>query len=78
MVILMGKGSFEAKYGLIGLKGLMTFMRPPLNKKLFPVHRPSGLKRAEWDSVFSCLKKKKKLFDYPPPHVHFSLLKKWN
>ena len=22
MVILMGKGSFEAKYGLIGLKGL--------------------------------------------------------
>ena len=24
MAILMGKGSIEAKYGLIGLKGLMT------------------------------------------------------
>ena len=24
MVILMGKGSIEAKYGLIGLKGLMA------------------------------------------------------
>ena len=27
MVILMGKGSIEAKYGLIGLKGLMKNLR---------------------------------------------------
>ena len=25
---------------------------PPLNKKLFPVHRPGGLKRADWDFFF--------------------------
>ena len=25
-------------------------LRPPLNKKVFPVHRPGGLKRADWDS----------------------------
>ena len=22
---------------------------PPLNKKVFPVHRPGGLKGADWD-----------------------------
>ena len=27
-------------------------VRPPLNKKLFPVHRPGGLKRADWDFLF--------------------------
>ena len=26
----------------------IKLMRPPLNKKLCPVHRPSGLKRADW------------------------------
>ena len=30
-------------------RGLFLTMRPPLNKKLFPVHRPGGLKRADWD-----------------------------
>ena len=27
-------------------------LRPPLNKKLFPVHRPSGLKWADWIFLF--------------------------
>ena len=27
-------------------------IRPPLNKKLFPVHRPGGLKRAETGTSF--------------------------
>ena len=26
--------------------------RPPLIEKLFPVHRPSGLKSADWNSFF--------------------------
>ena len=26
-------------------------IRPPLNKKLFPVHLPSGLKRADWNFI---------------------------
>ena len=41
---------------------------PPLNKKLFPVHRPGGLKRAEWDFFlfFSC---------YSPLPVHSSVYK---
>ena len=30
MVILMGKGSIEAKYGLIGLKGLKLIILPIL------------------------------------------------
>ena len=32
-----------------------SVLRPPLNKKLFPVHHPSGLKRADWNffSIFS-------------------------
>ena len=29
---------------------MLILFRPPLNKKLFPVHRPSGLKRANWNS----------------------------
>ena len=29
---------------------------PPLNKK-FPVHRPGGLKRADWNFVFHIFKK---------------------
>ena len=31
-------------------------VRPPLNKKLFPVLRPSGLKRADWNSFFFIFK----------------------
>ena len=30
-----------------------SLLRPPLNKKLFPVLRLSGLKRADWNSFFS-------------------------
>ena len=26
--------------------------RPPLNKKLFPVYRPGGSKRADWNFLF--------------------------
>ena len=31
--------------------------RPSLNEKLFPVHRPSGLKRADWNVCFFIFKK---------------------
>ena len=27
-------------------------IRPPLDQELFPVHRPSGLKRAYWNFFF--------------------------
>ena len=36
----------------------LTLMRPLLDKKLFPVHRPGGLKRAGWDFYFFQFKKK--------------------
>ena len=42
-------------------------MRPPLNKKLFPVHRPGGLKRAECDFFFRF--KKNKLFTTPSLYI---------
>ena len=29
-----------------------TIIRPSSNKKLFPVHRPGGLKRAYWNNFF--------------------------
>ena len=38
-------------------------VRPPLNKKLFPVHRPGGLKRAFLFHVI-----KKNFFLLPPVH----------
>ena len=31
---------------------VVTNLRPPLNKKLFHVYRPSGLKRADWNFLF--------------------------
>ena len=31
----------------------IILVRPPLNKKSFPVHWPGGLKRAYWNSFFS-------------------------
>ena len=36
----------------------MSRVGPPLNKELFPVHRPSGLKRAVWNFFFSIFSKK--------------------
>ena len=33
-------------------------VRPPLNKKLFHVHRLGGLKRADWDFFFMIFEKK--------------------
>ena len=35
-----------------------TYIRPPLNKKVFPVHRPDGLKRADWDFFFMIFEKR--------------------
>ena len=35
-------------------------VRPPLNKKLFPVNWPGGSKRADWNFFFHLFKKKKK------------------
>ena len=32
-------------------------VRPPLNKKLFPVHRSGGLKRADWNFFFMIFEK---------------------
>ena len=31
------------------MKVMRHNIRPPLDKKLFPVHRPTGLKRADWN-----------------------------
>ena len=36
--------------------GDFSGIRPPLNKTLFPVGRPTGLKRCDWNSFFSCFK----------------------
>ena len=33
---------------------------PPLNKKVFSVHQPVGLKRADWDFFFMIFEEKKK------------------
>ena len=35
-------------------------LRPPLIEKLFPVNRPSGLKRADWNFFFIIFEEKKK------------------
>ena len=40
---------------------------PPLNKKLFPVYRPGGQKRAYWNFYFPVFSKKKKKNLLPPP-----------
>ena len=45
-------------------------IRPPLNKKSFPVHRPGGLKRAEWEGFFFHVFKKKNCLT-PPHHCTF-------
>ena len=49
--------------------------RPSSNKKLFPVHRPGGLKRAYWNLFFPSFKL---LTPPPPPSVHSSLYKNKN
>ena len=38
--------------------GLVDKLRPPLDKKLFPVDRPSGLTRADWNFFFIVFEKK--------------------
>ena len=44
---------------------MYSYVRPPLNKKLFPVHRPDGLKRAGWNFFFRVFNLTS--FFYPPP-----------
>ena len=41
---------YETKNGLT-----QSALRPPLNTKLFPVHRRTGLKRADWNNNFFSL-----------------------
>ena len=44
-------------------------LRPPLNIKVFPVHRPGALKRADWNFFFHIFKKYSFFFLlYPPVH----------
>ena len=38
-------------------------VRPPLNKKLFPVNWPGGSKRADWNFFFHLFNNKKKKKD---------------
>ena len=45
---------------------LISELSPPLKKKLFPVQRPSGLKRADWNFFFHIYKKKIFLLSPPP------------
>ena len=39
------------------VKKIITNVRPPLNKKSFPVHQPGGLKRADLDFFFMIFEK---------------------
>ena len=54
----------------IGAKNiyLKPIVRPPLNKKLFPVYRPGESKRADWN-FFSHLFKKKIFFLLFPLYI---------
>ena len=51
--------------GPLIIQDYLLSVRPPLNKKLFPVHRPGGLKRAYRNFFFHIFKKK--IFFYFPP-----------
>ena len=44
--------NFNMLNGIVHATKSILKIRPPLNKKLFPVHRLSGLKRAYWNFVF--------------------------
>ena len=46
--------------------GCVGGIRPPLDEKLFPVDRPSGFKRADWNSFFF------DFFFFPKKYVHSS------
>ena len=41
---------------------------PPLNKKLIPVYRPGGSKRADWNSFFHLFNN---FFFFTPPPLYF-------
>ena len=45
---------------------LVWILRPPLDKELFPVHCPSGLKRADWNFFFSDFQQKNIFHTFPP------------
>ena len=70
---LMKDGCSSGAYPIKMIRGRQMFylqaVRPPLNKKLFPVHRPSGLKRANWNFYFHI----SKIFVFTFPSVHSSL-----
>ena len=52
-VVLPSFADYRVVCGLYhGGRRLCEEVRPPLNKKLFPVHRPGGLKMADWNSFF--------------------------
>ena len=57
---------------MLFFKKVLFALRPPLNKKVFPVYRPGGSKRADWNFFFH-LSKKIYFFYFPP--VHSSLKK---
>ena len=67
-----GQGKVLDKY-LVKSVGTLVQLRPPLNKKLFPVHRPGGSKRADLNIFFHLLKKEEDFLTFSP--VHSSLTK---
>ena len=51
---------------------IVQLLRPPLNKKSFPVHRPGGVKRAEWEVLFHVFNQKKIV---TPPSLYILVYK---
>ena len=49
-------------------------IRPPLDKKWFPVHRPGGLKRARWKLFFIIFEKK---FSFSQSSQYILVNEKW-
>ena len=48
---------FWPKIDILTQNAKLLSLRPPLIEKLFPVHRPSGLKRADWNFFFMIFEK---------------------
>ena len=58
------------------VKFVETLLRPPLNKELFPVHRPSGLKRADWNYLLKYFTNNFFFTPPPPPPLYILVYKK--